>query len=156
MIRRWLTGCIGLASLLAARGATAHQEFPGLIAGELNAQQDPPCSVCHLDGKTSGATVVTLFGWSMRAHGLGASTDSVVTAIRGVKADGVDSDGDGVPDWKEIVDGTNPNAAAAAADGPDPQLGCRIGGGGGAGGAAPLLIGALVWLIRRRRSSAAL
>ena len=146
---------VGTAMLSWAPAAGAREEFPGVIARELNAPQDPPCSVCHLGGKTSGATVFTPFAWSMRAHGLSGSPDSVVSAIRGVKADGVDSDGDGVPDWQEIVAGTNPNAPGSGIDGADPQLGCRVAGRGPGSGAAALLVGALVWLNRRRPSRSA-
>ena len=66
----------------------------------------------------------------MRAHGLSDSASSVQSAIQGVKADNVDSDGDGVPDWQEIIDGTNPNEPGTAKDIQDPQLGCQIGDDG--------------------------
>ncbi|MES1209414.1 MAG: thrombospondin type 3 repeat-containing protein [Pseudomonadota bacterium] len=106
----------------------------------------------HLGGKTSGATVFTPFAWAMRAHGLSGSKESVQSAIEGVKTDGVDSDGDGVPDWQEIVDGTDPNAPGTAKDIQDPQLGCAVGGGpGGRAGAVAASAILLVSVIRRRR-----
>lgn len=147
----WMIAGVAAAVLGWAPVAGAREQFPGILAGQLNAPQDPPCSVCHLGGKTSGATVFTPFAWSMRAHGLGGSEASVATAIQGVKADGVDSDGDGVPDWQEIVAGTNPNAPGTGLEGPDPQLGCQIASGGPSGGALALGIAALVWRRRRRR-----
>jgi hypothetical protein len=144
--------CAAAAFVAWAHAAQAREQFPGVIAAELNAPQAPPCSVCHLGGKTSGATVFTPFAWTMRAHGLSSSISSVQSAIEGVKADNVDSDGDGVPDWQEIVAGTDPNAPGTAKDIQDPQLGCRVGGASsgraGAWAASAIL---LVSLIRRRR-----
>ena len=140
-----------VAWMASAGAAWGHDEFPGIIARELNAPHDPACSVCHLGGKTSGATVSTLFAWSMRARGLSGSPASVATAIHQVQVDGVDSDGDGVPDAQEIIDGTNPNTPGTATDIPDPQLGCGLGPGRPAGPGAALVLVALVWLIRKRR-----
>src|SRR5450631_1613662 len=109
VMKRAFSLCAGIALVVLAPAAHARKEFPGVIARELNAPKDPPCSICHLGGKTSGATVFTPFAWTMRAHGLSGSASSVQSAIDGVKADNVDSDGDGVPDWQEIVNGTDPN-----------------------------------------------
>ena len=143
--------CAGIALVVLAPAAHAREEFPGLIARELNAPKDPPCSICHLGGKISGATVFTPFAWTMRAHGLSGSASSVQSAIKGVMTDEVDSDGDGVPDWQEIVNGTDPNAPGTATDIQDPQLGCEVGGGTTRRGALTSSAVLLVWIIRRRR-----
>lgn len=148
---RWLSLCLATATILGARVAHARREFPDVIAQQLNAPNAPPCSICHLGGKTSGATVETPFAWTMRAHGMSGSPSSVQTAILGVMKDSVDSDGDGVPDWQEIVDGTDPNEPGTAADIQDPQLGCRVAGGPPGRGVAASLAVALVVAIRRRR-----
>ncbi len=148
---RWLSLCLATATILGARIAEARPEFPAVIARELGAPRDPACSICHLGGKTSGATVETAFAWTMRAHGLSGSPSSVQTAILEVMKDGVDSDGDGVPDWQEIVDGTDPNEPGTAADIRDPQLGCRVVGGRPGHGVAVSLAVALVVATRRRR-----
>jgi len=150
-MRRWVFVFVAAALVPAGTAAQAREEFPVLIARQLGAPHDPACSVCHLGGKTSGATVVTLFAWSMRAHGLGGSPSSVDTAIQGVKADDVDSDGDGAPDWQEIVAGTDPNAPGTAADFSDPQLGCRMAPGRPGWGSAAALAAGLVCFLRRRR-----
>lgn len=150
-MKRALSLCAGVALVVLGAAAQAHPEFPGILAGALNAPQDPPCGICHLGGKTSGATVFTPFAWTMSAHGLSGSDSSVQSAIKGVMADEVDSDGDGVPDWQEIVNGTDPNAPGTATDIQDPQLGCEVGGGTTRRG--PLVSSAilLAWIIRRRR-----
>jgi MYXO-CTERM domain-containing protein len=132
----------------------AREEFPDLVATTLEGAPPahvPPCSVCHLGGKTAGTTVFTPFAWAMRLRGLEGSTSSVRTAIRKVQADGVDSDGDGVGDADEIIRGTDPNNAGVATDLQDPQLGCRVGGGGPASAAGLAAAAGALVLIRRRR-----
>ena len=150
-MKRTLFLCVGVGLVASAHAAHAKEQFRDAIVSELNASQTPPCSICHLGGKTSGATVFTPFAWTMRAHGMSNSTSSVRSAIRAVATDEVDSDGDGVPDAQEILDGTDPNAPGTATDIQDPQLGCRVGGGAGERGAAASSAMLLAWLIRRRR-----
>ena len=136
--------------------AWARKQFPNWIATKLEGPTPPhvpPCSVCHLGGKTSAATIFTPFAWAMRVRGLGSSQASVDSAIIKVQSDGVDSDGDGVPDAQEIIDGTDPNNAGGATDLQDPQLGCDLGGGARSGTAAASLALAAVALVRRRRQN---
>jgi hypothetical protein len=151
----WIRLLVLVAGVAAASAAWAREQFPGIVATTLEGSQPahvPPCSVCHLGGKTSGATVFTPFAWAMRLRGLSGSTSSVRAAILKVQSDGVDSDGDGVTDADEIIRGTDPNSAGGATDLQDPQLGCNLGGripsGGGLG--AALAVAAFL-LIRKRR-----
>lgn len=143
-----------IAVLVGWPGAAwARKQFPGWIATTLEGSMPPhvpPCSVCHLGGKTSAATIFTPFAWAMRVRGLGSSQASVDSAIIQVQSDGVDSDGDGVPDAQEIIDGTDPNNAGGATDLQDPQLGCDLGGGARSGTAAAFLALAAFALVRRR------
>jgi hypothetical protein len=143
-----------IAVLVGWPGAAwARPQFPEVIATTLEGTPPahvPPCSVCHLGGKTSGATVFTPFAWAMRVRGLTGDESSVASAIKKVQADGVDSDGDGVPDAQEIIDGTDPNNAGGATDLQDPQLGCDLGGGARSGTAAAFLALAAFALVRRR------
>jgi len=153
----WLRA-LALAALLSSPGAArARKDFPDAIATALegpNPAHTPPCSVCHLGGKTSGATVFTPFAWAMRLRGLDGTPASAATAIVRVRGDHVDSDGDGVYDADEIVAGSDPNNAGVATDLQDPHLGCRLGGGTRAGSLGAASAIAALALIRRRGRSA--
>jgi hypothetical protein len=151
----WLRA-LALVALVSSPGAAwARKDFPDAIATTLegpNPAHTPPCSVCHLGGKTSGATVFTPFAWAMRLRGLDGTTASARTAIGRVRDDHVDSDGDGAYDADEIAAGTDPNNAGTAVDLQDPHLGCQIGGRApiGSWGAA-VAIAMLAFFRRRRR-----
>jgi Bacterial TSP3 repeat len=120
------------ASLFCAPLAVAKEAYPGDIARHLGAQSKPPCGLCHEYGKTgTGATVVTPFGWAIRARGF-TDASSLTAALDRVATDKVDSDGDGAFDTEEIIAGTDPNSPASTPGHPgatgDPQLGCAVAG----------------------------
>ncbi|MES1209100.1 MAG: thrombospondin type 3 repeat-containing protein [Pseudomonadota bacterium] len=147
---------VGVVWVALSGAAWAHDQYPRLMAPAVRTNQmpnppEPPCSVCHLGGKTSGATVVTPFGFAMRARGL-AGPNTVVPALQAVGRDGVDSDGDGTTDFDELTAGTDPNAPGTATDIQDPNLGCTVAGAAPAGVTAPGAALALVVLLRRRRA----
>jgi hypothetical protein len=144
--------------LVTNGSANAKQEFPGEIARHLGAATDPPCGVCHQDGKTGKDTLVTPFAWGMRARGL-TGQDTLLEALDRVRSDAVDSDGDGATDVDELIAGSDPNSAASTPAMPgtvrDPQLGCAVAGEAREGRAGILGLAAsiAVCLIRRRRAS---
>ena len=123
---------VSVMLLTVATRAGATPEFPRDIQVDLALTYLPPCSLCHDRGKTGPGTVITQFGWSMRAAGLQAGdASSVAKALATLAANGIDDDGDGVSDVKELVAGTDPNSAASV-----PEL--REEPGYGCGGKAPL------------------
>jgi uncharacterized protein (TIGR03382 family) len=140
-------------TMTAASPARAVPEFPREIRSDLSLSYDPPCRLCHIQGTTGAGSVATPFGLSMLAHGLTQDHSTLTSALAALRADAVDSDGDGVPDITELVADTDPNTpvdVALSSDGP--TFGCSAAGidGGGLTTCLALLI-AVAGATRRRR-----
>jgi len=122
-----------LPVLLLGATAFASSNFPPAVRTSLGLSYEPECSLCHFNGVTGVGTVTTLFGKSMRARGLTASSaSSLSNALARMATDKVDSDHDGVTDLDELKAGTDPNVARTgtpdAGSGPPglppPSYGC--------------------------------
>ena len=135
--------------VLTASAALATPTFPATLKRELGLSYTVECSLCHLNGVTGRGTVTTPFGLSMRAAGLNPGDEaSLKAALASLKAEGIDSDRDGVGDVAELLAATNPNGVGRL-DTPrflDPQYGCGADATGVAGVAWLALL-----LIRRRK-----
>ena len=85
-----------LTILPASAGAVSR--FPGNMVDYFTPHlgYTPPCRLCHIDGTTGSGSVQTPFGISMLAHGLTSGQSTSRPRSWPSKADGVDSDGDGV------------------------------------------------------------
>ncbi|NUQ73084.1 MAG: hypothetical protein HUU21_05970 [Polyangiaceae bacterium] len=150
-----LASAVAALILNAAAPAAATPTFPPRIAAELGLPNPPACSLCH-EGATQKGTVITPFGASMRSRGLVAYDEgSLTNALLALEGEGTDSDGDGVGDIEELLQGADPNEVEGAGGGGDaaivPEYGCsagtRGGSGSGMGGAAFVFV--LVTLCRR-------
>lgn len=88
---------------------------------------DQVCGFCHVGGIRDIGSVRTSFGEAMLARGLSPEfMSSVDTAFDALRAQGVDSDLDGVPDATEVTNGLDPNVPNTAAAAPV-QFGCAVG-----------------------------
>jgi hypothetical protein len=116
-----------LTVVLAAGAARASAGYPTAIVEHLAIFYSPPCSLCHVEGKTGPGTAEAPFARSARAHGLeGGDVRLVGIALDALMRDGTDSDRDGVSDIQELLAGTDPNLAGAQSIEvrADPASGC--------------------------------
>src|SRR5439155_3065798 len=121
-----------LTVVLAAGAARASAGYPTAIVEHLAIFYSPPCSLCHLEGKTGPGTAETPFARSARAHGLeGGDVRLVGVALDSLMRYGTDSDRYGVSDIQVLLAGTDPNLAGAQSIEvrADPASGCKSTGG---------------------------
>jgi len=151
--QRFTVALIGLASFGWSALAHAKDEFPGQIQRNLSLTYEPPCSVCHSKGNVGSATPITPFALSLRSRGLSGDNNSVSTSLTKLKADNVDSDGDGVTDIDELTAGSDPNSSANSSINGDQEAGYGCGGKAPTGHSGPGVAGvlALGWFLLRRR-----
>ena len=137
--------------VFAPRPARARPEFPDEIAVAVGGDVAPACSLCHLDGKTSGITAVTPFVLALKQRGFDGKRASLRSALAQMEADGVDTDGDGAGDVAELRAGTDPSSPVPGAPSVGPDYGCSVAGGAQTIGGLLLAGLALAGLARRRR-----
>lgn len=150
---RPLVALLALAAATLAGPALGSEPFPAAIQAQLDLSAAPTCALCHQAESTPVGPADKPFSASAEARGLVAGDlSSLEKALDRMRADGVDSDGDGAEDLDELWWGGDPNHADLPAGGTQdpPTYGCaaRPGEAGGAGAMALLLAAAL--LARRR------
>lgn len=145
-----------LAIALVCSASTAHASvtFPAVVERVTKAKV--ACTTCHRD--VDAGTDLTPFGAALRARGaVGKDDASLEAALAKMKADGVDSDGDGAHDLDELAWGGDPNVADLPPEVPEePHYGwCSTGVDRGPGRRNPptlFVFSALALVGLRRRS----
>ena len=147
-LSRSLSGSAALLVGLAATApALAGPELPGIVQSHLGMDAAPPCAVCHTTGTFPADTP---FALALKAapYGFvrvsGQNSEDLPIALAAMEADGVDADGNGVPDITDITGGVNPRYGCSLA----PSESTPSSAGAQLLAAAALLVGA-----RRRRKS---
>ena len=124
-----------IAALLVAPALRASHDYPQQIRDKYKLGYCPDCTLCHATPQCGNGTVVTDFGLSLVGFGSkGRDPISLDAALDADRAKQWDSDGDGVPDIEELIEGTDPSGPAlghfAAA-----KHGCALAKGGERGDA---------------------
>ena len=126
MNRAALRICLALAVVALAPSARASDPFPEVIKAQLKLSEAPLCTVCHATLIGGLMTVTKPFGRNlMQKYGLRAlDIPGLQNAIMKAQENGDDSDGDGVGDIAELIQGTDPNVPEGGVAVDEPRYGC--------------------------------
>jgi MYXO-CTERM domain-containing protein len=159
MNRAALRVFLALAVLSLAPAALASDPFPETIKTQLNLPEAPLCTVCHQTLIGGLRTVTKPFGQTLQQkYGLIlGDVQGLRAALMQMQANGDDSDGDGVSDVAELLQGTDPNVAEGGTAVDEPRYGCQCSSvrapGRVSAGAAAWVLGIALSGWRRRRKS---
>ena len=137
---------------LIPSAARASDGYPEAMQSDLMLAKAPACNVCHDAAVAPVGAADQPFARSAVARGLvQGDPASLASALKKMRADGVDSDGDGAEDLDELSWGGDPNHAdlPPAGRGEPASYGCSSSGGLGKSG--PELAVALAMLVTWRR-----
>lgn len=155
-MRRCASALIAVAVVVAARGAFASPSYLDALEADLGlaAAPAPGCGLCHHAASAPVGAADTPFAKSMVARGLvgGGDVASLAHALVRMRADGVDSDGDGAQDLDELSWGGDPNHASVPVGGAEMPVLYGCAGSGRPGDGLPWgIAGVLVAIAARRR-----
>jgi hypothetical protein len=124
-----------------ARNAAADATFPPILKSHWGISSFPGatadgCTLCHQTDAGGNGTATRPFGKTMKAlRVIGTSPDTLPPALDYDRSHVIDSDGDGVGDYQElVVDHTNPNDPKSYVKPPPKMMTTTPDGEGGQGG----------------------
>lgn len=161
MSPRGLGVAASLAIALIASVSRASPSYPEGLQKDLSLSYAPACSLCHAEAtKVDAGAADTPFDGSLVARGLkgGDAADTLKKALDAMRADGVDSDGDGARDLDELSWRGDPNHydGPLGSDITAPEYGCAFSPASRAPFVAFVFALALVALAFARRRSRSL
>ena len=121
-----LVACaLSVAGLFGAGTAAASQNFPGQLRKALDGTCAPTCLLCHtsMDGGVATVRFDRPTTLKYRAIAAGYDDPAKVAAARASLGETTDSDEDGIPDLKELTDGSDPWEYGGGSKCP-PEYGC--------------------------------
>ena len=157
-MRRRASISLAAAVFLVSGIASASKAYPEAMKTALLLAKAPSCDLCHAAAADPVGPANSLFGQSMVAKGLRADDPASLTqALDGMRAAGVDSDGDGAEDLDELSWGGDPNHADLPESGNTQPVtyGCSAGRMPVEGGGAGILFGVIAILATKRRRRSA-
>jgi MYXO-CTERM domain-containing protein len=145
---------LALAAALAPGAALAWADTPKALEAALKLPSAPKCDLCHHAASDPVGAVDQPFGKAMVERGLTKDdAASLSAALDTMRADKVDSDGDGAQDLDELSWGGDPNHADVPQSSTDAPAayGCSAAPGRASGWGAVLALAAALAATRRRR-----
>jgi hypothetical protein len=129
---------------LSTAAAFGSPEYPAVVQSFLSLAKPPDCTLCHPRADGDNMSDMTTFGVTLEAFGLRTDDphELEVTLYWDQKLQ-YDSDGDGIPDTVEIIQGTDPSDGPSRFGARLPDRGCGVTPGRPAPRSAPTVGGAL-------------
>jgi hypothetical protein len=120
--------CLALVVLSLAPPALASEVFTNVVQAQLNLPEKPLCTLCHQTLVGGPMMVTKPFGLTLQSPKYGlrlldvAGLQRILMQMQATGED--DSDGDGIGDIAELLQGKDPNVPEGGVAADEPRYGC--------------------------------